>query len=260
MTESGCTFSSPSHADPDASAQSNAHTWAQTPMALCSHTLKGHLENCVALTSSQARWLPAMIQASLVLGELLCEYWGAGGELNKARSISIFLNHSNGVRSRSPMRFGSFRTFLKCVHKQVIIKLYGKRTCLAVTKQMDCNKTYPNTRWAQPFSHHTGNGGLALVEDVRSARSHLGGGTAMPISPSLLSHLLIVFLSAESKDCSLPCHHNEQWKEYLCKIKSGDAGNRQWEMTCKCHRSWSLMELKRRWRKEVSTPSKWGWV
>lgn len=40
-----------------------------------------------------------------------------GGELNKAISISIFLNHSNGVRSSSPMRFGSLRTFLKFVHK-----------------------------------------------------------------------------------------------------------------------------------------------
>lgn len=146
MTEWGCTFSSPSLADPAASAQSSAHAWARTPMALCSHTQKGHLENRVALTGSQAPWLPATIQASLVLGELLCEY--RGKKLNKARSMSIFLNHSNGVRSSSPMRFGSLRTFLKFVHKQVSIKLYGKnakRTCFAVTKQMDCNKTRPNT-------------------------------------------------------------------------------------------------------------------
>lgn len=72
---------------------------------------------------------------------------GSGrGELNKARSISIFLNHSNGVRSSSSMRFGRLRTFLKFVHKQVSIKLYGKntkRTRLAVTKQMDCNKIRP---------------------------------------------------------------------------------------------------------------------
>lgn len=193
MTESGFLFSSPSLADPAASAQSSEHAWAQTPIALCSHTLMGHLENCVALTGSQTPWLPATIQASLVLGELLCEYWHGEGGI-KARSISIFLNHSNGVRSSSPMRFGSLRTFLKFVHKQVSIKLYGKntkRTRLAVTKQMDCNKTRPNTLGAQPFSHHTGNGGLALVLDVRGARSHLGGGTAVSVSPSLLSHLLV---------------------------------------------------------------------
>lgn len=38
MTELGFIFSSPSFADPAASAQSSAHIWAQTPIALFTNT------------------------------------------------------------------------------------------------------------------------------------------------------------------------------------------------------------------------------
>lgn len=66
-----------------------------------------------------------------------------------------------------------------------------QKTCLTVTKQRNYNKTCSNLLGAQLFSYHPANSGVALLLVMRSTKSHLGGETAVPISPSMLQSSVI---------------------------------------------------------------------